>query len=75
MHISEAHAQKTDVTWHISTKLSSLSCLIVLKLSNIHVKNTHELQKQPVISVKVNSWERIYMFVLDLCGSSVIYSK
>ncbi len=41
----------------------------------VHVKNTHELQKQSVMSVKVNSWERNRMFILDLCGSSIIYSK
>ncbi len=27
------------------------------------------------MSVKVNSWERKGMFVLNLCGSSVIYSN
>ncbi len=44
-HTSEAHAQKAAVTWHVSTKLSSLSCLIVLKLSNTHkfMLKTHEL--------------------------------
>ncbi len=36
---------------------------------------THELQKQSVMSVKVNSWQRNCMFILDLCGSSIIYSK
>ncbi len=32
VHTYEARAQKAAVTWHVS----SLSCLIVLKLSNIH---------------------------------------
>ncbi len=54
-HTSEARAQKAAVTWHVGTKLSSLSCLIVLKLSNTHkfMLKTHKL----VMSVKVNSWE------------------
>ncbi len=34
-------------------------------------KNTHELQKQSVMSVKVNSWEINRMIILDLCGSSI----
>ncbi len=53
-HTSEARAQKAAVTRN--TKLSSLSCLIALKLSNTHkfMLKTHELQKQSVMSVKVN---------------------
>ncbi len=36
VHRSKACAQKAAVTRHVSTKLSSLSCSIVLKLSNTH---------------------------------------
>ncbi len=41
------------------TACDSLSCLVVLKLSNTRkfVKNTHKLQKQSVMFVKVHSWE------------------
>ncbi len=35
-HTSETCAQKVAVIRHVSTKLSSLSCLIALKLSNTH---------------------------------------
>ncbi len=42
MHTYEARAQNPAVTQHVSNKLSLLSCLIVLKLSNIKfmLKNT-----------------------------------
>ncbi len=45
-HIFEARAQKAAVTWHKSTKVSSLSCLIELKMWNTHkfMLKTHELQ-------------------------------
>ncbi len=63
-------AQKAAVIQHVSTKLSSLSCLIALKQSNTHkfmlitwirYKNTVGYvceSKQP---------ERNRMFILDLC--------
>ncbi len=77
MHTSEARAQKADVTWCVST-ISFLPCLIAHRLSITHIKptlKTHELQKALVMSVKVNSWERNCMFILDLCGSSIQSSK
>ncbi len=33
-----------------------------------------ELQKQSVMSVKVNSWQRNHMFILNKCGSNIIHS-
>ncbi len=42
------HTSQVSVTRHVSTKLSSLLCLIALKLSNTHkfmLKNKHKLQK------------------------------
>ncbi len=64
-HIFEARAQKAAVTRRESTKLSSLSCLIELKMWNTHkfMLKTHELQKQPVMSVKVNGWERNHVHI------------
>ncbi len=41
----EARAQKAAVTRHVSTKLSCLSCLIALKLSNTHKFVTHTSYK------------------------------
>ncbi len=36
---------------------------------------THVNWLSLVMSVKVNSWEINCMFILDMCGSSIIYSK
>ncbi len=47
-----------------SLELSLLKCCI-------YIKNAHKLQKQLVMSVKVNSWEINGMIILDLCGSSI----
>ncbi len=60
-------AQKAAVTQHLSTKLSSFSSLIALKLSNTHKFMLKSHIKQSVMSEKVNSRERNYMLVLDLC--------
>ncbi len=43
----------------------------VLIHKQVYVKNTHELQKQSVMSVKVNSWEINHIIILDLCGSNI----
>ncbi len=48
---------------------------VPIKYTKVYVKNTHELQKQSVMSVKINSWERNCMFILYLCSSSIIHSK
>ncbi len=42
VHASEARAQKDAVAWHVSTKVSSLSCLIVLK-GIVHPKNVNSV--------------------------------
>ncbi len=64
-----AHTQKMAVTQHVSTKLSYLSCLIVLKHYYTHkfMRKTYELQKSQLCR-KVNSWERNCMFIFDLCA-------
>ncbi len=55
----------------LSGSRNTHSCLIALKLSLKFVKNTHKfrlcIQKESVMSLKVNSWERNCMFILDLC--------
>ncbi len=70
-HIFEARAQKAAVTRHESrhTKLSFHELLrLNCQIQKLMLKS-HELHKQSVMSVKVNSWERNHVYcILDLCS-------
>ncbi len=71
-------AQKAAVRQYVSTNLSSLSCLIVLKLSNTHkfILKTHISYKNSRLCLRrQTAGKEIACLILDLCGSSVIYSK
>ncbi len=50
-----------------TTEPQEVSCLIVLKLTN-----TRKFMLETHVSMKVNSWERNIICILDLCGSNVI---
>ncbi len=64
-HIRSTHTQKMAVTQHVSTKLSYLSCLIVLKQSNTHkfMRKTYELQKKSVMSEGKQLGKKLHVYI------------
>ncbi len=71
-HTSEARAQKATVTRHVSTKLSSLSCLIALKLSNTHtfILITRVTKRVSYVCEGEQLGKKLHVYI-----SSTIYSK
>ncbi len=64
MHISEARAQNPAVTQHVSNKLSLLSCLIVLKLSNIKfIKNTQVTKTVSYVSEGKHLGNKLHVYI------------